>query len=1474
LTGSFNAAPHFPLSSIALNPVDIIIPVYRGMAETRACIESVLGAQNKTPYELIVFNDASPEPEMAPYLADLARDGRITLITNARNLGFVETVNRALALDSDHDVILLNSDTEVANDWLDRMVACAARDKLIASVTPFSNNATICSYPHMDAPNAVRRGAALATLDAHFATQNAGHTVEIPTGVGFCMWMRRQVIAEIGAFDPEAFGRGYGEENDWCYQAAAAGYRHVLCADVYVAHAGEVSFAAESAERKQHAQAVIDARHPSYADDIRRHMMLDPARPYRAAIDVARLRASPLPRVVMVTHDWGGGTARHVDDLARLLADACEVLLLHPEGGGMIGVRWMRAGENFAIHFNGETEIEALVVFLRELDINRVHIHHIHHLPPAILELASKLSVPLDITLHDFFPITPLYHLLPGGVVPGANHESVANHAWGLSLAAWRAAFGKLLGRASRVISPSRNLSAQIQEFFPGLAIECWPHFILPRDKTIPTTFDIKVLVLGGMTVEKGLDVIEACVDHAARHQLPLAFVVLGHTLRPLAQWPARPLRVLGSYREDDLRRLIALERPDVFLFPSQIPESFSYTLTAAIETGKPVVAARLGAFPERLESMQRATLLAWDAPVVEWTNALLAAGHVSSPLLTDASATDPARYREQYLAPLAQSVRTPLAPTNIRFSPLATQRLYAKLVMDAGLVHERTLAELLDHGVRCGHGESFTELDRRVALADAEIARARAVIPALERNRDSLLAELERARELVASERARVEAERDAARAAFAEIISSASWRMTEPVRSAIQLARRAKARGVRGVQNTPRYAAIAWEVLRAEGPVALARRIQARLTRSRGFVAPAGKRFESESVVALVIPVYEQHLLTYTCLRSIADTTVGIAIEVIVVDDASPTAAEMALPDVTGVRFIRNQRNQGFLKNCNLAAREARGRYVAILNNDIILQPGWLASMLRVFDEQENTGLVGAKLVYPDGTLQEAGGIVWRDGSAWNVGRNDNADKPEYNYLREVDYCSGACLVMEKSFWDQLGGFDERYAPAYYEDTDLAFRVREAGKRVFYQPHATVVHFEGKSSGTDLSQGVKQHQVTNQATFLARWKDVLAAHRPNGVEPERERDRTAKQRVLVVDACMLTPDHDAGSLRMIEMLRALRELECKVTFVAENREYRQPYVADIQALGVEVLFHPFVPPIAEFLEKSGHAFDVILLSRATVACPYIATARRFAPRAKLVFDTVDLHFLREERKAELDGSATGSAAAAFTRKQELDAIGIADATLVVSPVEKALLSRLVPSATVNIVSIIHVNMPGPARFEERSGVVFIGGFRHPPNLDAITWYAEQVLPILRRKAPGIVTTIIGSNAPPTLQQYAADDFVIAGFIKDVTPTFHRARLSISPLRYGAGVKGKVNLSMQYGVPVVATTVSAEGMYLEDGVNVSIADTPEAFADAIIRLNTDESLWNTLSRGGLENIETHFSRACARKALQELLAG
>jgi O-antigen biosynthesis protein len=1473
-----------------VNLIDIIIPVYRGLAETRTCIESVLASANSTRFELVVINDASPEPGMAELLANLEADHKITLLINENNLGFVATCNRAISLHPDRDVLLLNSDTLVHGNWLDRMIACAKTDAKIASVTPFSNNATLCSYPKMGESQSMPTGDALASLDQIFATVNAQQSIEIPTGVGFCMWMNRAVINAISAFDEAAFGRGYGEENDWCFRALAAGYHHVLCADTFVAHKGEVSFAHESGGRKNNAQAIIDARYPDYRAKVADFFERDPARPLRSAADIARLQSSALPRILMVTHGWGGGTERHVSDLAKLVEDDGEVILLRPERGNMLSLKWLRAGETFQVFFNAHSAFEQLLKFLDELGISRMHLHHVHGLPIEVLSIAERLHVPLDITLHDYFPITPQYHLSPGATMPEDTAASVQNHAWGLSVAEWRSRFGALLIQAERVISPSRDLADRVESFFPTLKCEIWPHFVLPSK---PQNADYKITLLGGLTPEKGLDVLEACATQAQEKHLPLAFSLLGHTSRPVPQWPYLPIEVSGSYRDQDLTRRIELTRPDAFLFPSQIPESFSYTLSAAMATGRPIVASNLGSFKERLSGYPAAELLEWNAPAAQWNAALLKlcnaqnVQRLNSPSSLAHSARELEEYRQRYIQRLATHT---VLRTMVLQTKFETSQFFLKF--PPGAEREYSLHDLLVAGVDCGHLDSLNEFRRRIDIADRDIANSKAVQADLIAQRDFYEQEKNILHRALNEQRASLEQERDVARHAFNEILASKSWQLTGPLRWVMHSTKMAIKRVARlrySARRLPHQAATATHILREEGAAALYGRVREKLSRNDGFVKPNVALYAIEESItplqmptaalpkfSLIIPVYGQHLLTFTCLKSIAATCATHDIEVIVMDDCSPTDVATELAKVEGVRFVRNEKNLGFLRTCNRGVDQASGEYVVILNNDIILTDGWLQAMANVFVQHKNVGMVGAKLIYPDGVLQEAGGIVWRDGSAWNVGRNDDANKPEYNYLREVDYCSGACLMLRREFWNTLGGFDERYVPAYYEDTDLAFRVREAGQRVMYQPRSVVVHFEGRSSGTDVTQGVKQHQVTNQATFAKRWQHVLAKHRVNGMQPHLERDRYITRRVLVVDACMLTPDHDSGSLRMFEMLGLMAELGCKVTFVADNREYREPYVSQIQALGVEVLFHPFLVPVPEYLENEAAKFDVVMLSRATVACKYVDLVKRCAPSVKLIFDTVDLHFVREERQAALVAvnrdSSLLRAAAERTRRQELHAMSLSDITLVVSPSETKLLATLVPAVKVRIVSNVHQNMPGPKPFPERDGILFIGGFRHPPNLDAITWYVENVLPIIRKKAPQLITTIIGSNAPPSLQKFAANDFVIAGFVEDVADHFHKAKLSISPLRYGAGVKGKVNLSMQYGVPVVATPVSTEGMYLEDGVNVFVADSSEAFADAVIRLHTDEALWHRLRQGGLENIERYFSRERACESLKVIL--
>ena len=741
-----------------------------------------------------------------------------------------------------------------------------------------------------------------------------------------------------------------------------------------------------------------------------------------------------------------------------------------------------------------------------------------------------------------------------------------------------------------------------------------------------------------------------------------------------------------------------------------------------------------------------------------------------------------------------------------------------------------------------------------------------------------------------LACQRDQALAMRDANDAQLALIQRSRSWRMTRPLRFLSRWLRERTLTLQYRLRRMSSTLTRATRSLRTRGLVQSWRRLRQNLdhrTELRRLQLPDAASPLAVDAVALqlprsptprasiVIPVFNQIDYTLRCLRSLADSGDATTIEIIVVDDASSDAGAQWLPAISGLRYQRNTVNLGFIGSCNAGAANANGEFLVFLNNDTVVQPGWLDALLSTFESHPDTGLVGAKLVYPDGRLQEAGGILFSDASGWNYGRfNDPAD-PRYNFVRDVDYCSGAAIALRRALFAQLGGFDAHYAPAYYEDADLAMRVRECGLTVRYQPASVVIHYEGITSGTDLTQGVKSYQVTNQKKFLARWATVLAKDHPAptlAADIDRAARHRYRRRVLVLDACTPMPDRDAGSLRMFEILQLLAQENCASSFFAENHHHDGAYTASLQQLGVEAWWHPWLDDVPRWLGQHGARFDLIIASRHYVLAPLLPLLRRYAPQARIVFDTVDLHFLREEREAQQGGN--DAQAPQRTRDAELQLARQCDVTWVVSPFEKQLLAELVPDVEVQIVSTIHEVQADTAGFDERRDLIFVGGFRHPPNVDAATWLVEEIFPLVHRQRPDIHLHIVGGDAPPAIQALGERDGVVfRGHVPDLDALSARMRLSVAPLRYGAGVKGKINFSLARGLPVVASSSAIEGMHLIDGEDVLVADDAATFAATILRLYEDEALWQHLRAGGIANTTRHFSRDTARRAILPLLA-
>lgn len=636
---------------------------------------------------------------------------------------------------------------------------------------------------------------------------------------------------------------------------------------------------------------------------------------------------------------------------------------------------------------------------------------------------------------------------------------------------------------------------------------------------------------------------------------------------------------------------------------------------------------------------------------------------------------------------------------------------------------------------------------------------------------------------------------------------------------------------------------------------------------------VEPIRLSLAEQPSVSIVVPVYGNWEYTRRCLQSIALTRGEIPLEVIVVDDASPDDSLARLREVEGIRVVEHVTNTGYVGACNSGISAASGEYVVLLNNDTRVDPDWLAPLVRAMADT-TIGLVGSRLVYPDGRLQEAGGIIFSDASGWNYGKFADPEDPAYTYRRDVDYVSGASIMVRRDVLTRLGGLDPLFAPAYYDDADLAFSVRALGLRTVYEPTSVVIHDEGVSHGTDDTAGIKAYQVVNREKFQQKWANELACQlAPDAANVQRAaRRRDRRGVVVVIDHYVPRPDEDSGSVRMFAALRSLRSLGYSVLFVPDNRHRSEPYTRDLQDIGVEVLYGH--KNLGTLLLELREDLVAIIASRVTVAWNYVVQIRSLLPEVPLIFDTVDLHFLREERAAELEGRTELPPKALALRELELAMVRASDTTLVVSSFEQELLRSLVPGSDVRVLSNVHGRVQGAdeAVPDGREGLLFVGSFAHPPNADGLRWFTSEVLPLVAAHRPDIRVDVVGRDPLPELVESAPPGVVYHGWVEDLAPLYANARAVIAPLRYGAGVKGKIGEAMSHGVPVVMTPVGAEGMDIRDGDTALVATAPEEFAAAVLKLLDDDTLWRELSARARTHIDRVFGTERFAKLLTELL--
>lgn len=615
----------------------------------------------------------------------------------------------------------------------------------------------------------------------------------------------------------------------------------------------------------------------------------------------------------------------------------------------------------------------------------------------------------------------------------------------------------------------------------------------------------------------------------------------------------------------------------------------------------------------------------------------------------------------------------------------------------------------------------------------------------------------------------------------------------------------------------------------------------------------------------VSIVIPAHNHLDYTYNCLKSILLNTRAVSYEIIVGDDLSSDDTKRLDEVVEGITIFHNEKNLQFLRTCNKAAGMAKGKYILFLNNDTQVMYNWLLPLVKLMEENPNIGMTGSKLIFSNGMLQEAGGIIWNDGSAHNYGRGDNYTLSQYNYVKEVDYITGAAIMIRGDLWREIGGFDERYAPVYYEDADLALEVRKHGYQVVYQPESVVVHFEGITNGTDVTSGAKKHQTENWKKFCEKWKEVLKSEhvsKTEGCFAARER-KLNKKTVLICSDRIPEYDRDAGSRSIYLYIKLLQEKGYLVKLVAGSFYADKKYRFQYQQMGVEVLEgaywkNHFEQWIAE--NHSGIEFAWLIYPR----CGEQFVNLMKYHGIKVCYYGIDLHYVRNRREYDLTGDESKKRLSEEMYQIEKEVIEKSDVCYYPSEEEVETIKKEFSPKKVKSFPILYYEMEKQNREyipDKREGMMFIGGFGHPPNVDAMQWFTKEIYPKIRAKKE-IDFYLVGSNPNKEIVDINLPGIHNLGFVseKALRELYDKIRMVVIPLRFGAGVKGKVLDALYYNVPMVSTSIGIEGIPDAEKTVVH-TDAAEEFAKKVLELYDDSERLAATSVAYRELIQKHYSK-------------